>query len=248
MKFRIQIRDIRAVWLSGLILGFTGTASADVIRQTVSYPPDALAGWASIDFDGDGVPELSFEIEALGDESGGVMLLNVHSSLTTEVLLQDWGVLPLQAGDTVSLTPVTGQWEASGLRSTVWFKSFSYSQEQPPPPGQGVGMPGCGDFMGARFLSGTDWHYGWVRFGPLDTSPAPDPGWPSVLEYAYETFPNAPILVPEPSTRALILSGCALFCFYARQKGMVTRSAVMFTSQFKHRWRNSRRHAARHAV
>jgi len=81
-------------------------------------------------------------------------------------------------------------------------------------------MPGYGDFMGARFLSGTDWHYGWVRFGPLDSSPAPEPGWPSVLEYAYETFPNTPILVPEPSAWALILSGCALLWFYVRQKGM----------------------------
>lgn len=220
MKLRIQIQDIRAVWLSGLVLGFTVPASADVIRQTVSYPPDAVAGWASIDFDGDGASELSFEIEALGHESGGVMLLNVHTSQTTEVLLQDWRVLPLQAGDTVSLTPVMGQWEASGLRSSVWSKSFSSFPEPTPPSGQGVGMPGYGDFMGARFLSGTDWHYGWVCFGPLGTSPAPDPGWPSVLVYAYETFPNTPILVPEPSACALILSGCALLWFYVRQKGM----------------------------
>jgi hypothetical protein len=221
MKLRIQIQGIYAVWLSGLVLGFTGAASADVIRQTVIYPPDALAGWASIDFDGDGALDLSFDIEGISWESGGVMLLNVHSSQTTEVLLQDWGVLPLQTGDTVSLTPVMGQWEASGLRSSVWSKSFSSFPEPPPPPsGQGVGMPGYGEFMGARFLSGTDWHYGWVRFGPLDTSPAPDPGWPSVLEYAYETFPNTPILVPEPSACALILSGCALLWFYVRQKGM----------------------------
>ena len=219
MKLRIRIRDIRAVWLSGLILGFTSAASADVIRQTVSYPPEALAGWASIDFNGDGISELSFEMEALGYESGGVFFLNVHTSQATEVLLQDWGVLPLQAGDTVSLTPVMGQWQASGLRSSVWTKSFSSTPEPPPPPGQGVGMPGYGNFMGARFLSGTDWHYGWVRFGPLDTS-APDPDWPSVLEYGYETFPNTPILVPEPSACALILSGCALLCFYVRQKGV----------------------------
>jgi hypothetical protein len=220
MKLRTQIQSICTVWLSGLVLGFTGAASADVIRQTVSYPPDALAGWASIDFDGDGALDLSFDIEGISWGSGGVMLLNVHTSQTTDVLLQDWGVLPLQTGDTVSLTPVMGQWEASGLRSSVWSKSFSSFPEPPPPSGQGVGMPGYGDFMGARFLSGTDWHYGWVRFGPLGTSPAPDPGWPSVLEYAYETFPNTPILVPEPSACALILSGCALLWFYVRQKGM----------------------------
>jgi hypothetical protein len=80
-------------------------------------------------------------------------------------------------------------------------------------------MPGYGDFMGVRFLEGNDWHYAWVRFGSL-TSSTPSPGWPSVLEYGYETFPNTPILVPEPSACALIVSGCALFCFYVRQKGM----------------------------
>jgi hypothetical protein len=220
MKSRIE-KSRQAVCLACLVLGFTVAANADVIHQTVSYPTNVLAGWASIDFNGDGAPELSFEIEALGYESGGVMFLNVHSSQTAEVLLEDWGVLPLQAGDTVSLTPVIGQWQTSGPRNSVWTKSFSSSPEPPPPPlGQGVGMPGFGDFMGVRFLSGTDWHYGWVRFGPLDTSPATDPGWPSMLEYAYETFPNTPVLVPEPSACALILSGCALFCLYVRQKGM----------------------------
>jgi len=80
-------------------------------------------------------------------------------------------------------------------------------------------MPGYGDFMGVRFLVGSDWHYAWVRFGSLDSS-APLPYWPSVLEYGYETFADTPILVPEPSAFALILSGCALFGFFARQKGM----------------------------
>ena len=221
MKLRIQIQDVRrAVWLSCLVLGFTAAASAEVIRQTVIYPPDASAGWPSIDFDGDAAPELSFEFEGLGNEWGGVWFLNVHGSQSTEVLLEGGSVLPLQAEDTVSLTPVLGQWQATWLRNYVWAMGFSSSPEgSPPSPGQGVGMPGYGDFMGVRFLGGSDWHYAWIRFGSLDPA-TPPLGWPSVLEYAYETFPNTPIVVPEPSAYALILSGCALFCFYVRQKGM----------------------------
>ena len=210
----------RAVCLACLILGFTVAASADVIRQTISYPTNVAAAWPSIDFDSDGTPELSFEFYGIGNESGGVGFLDVHGSQSTQVLLQDWRVLPLQLGDTVSLTPVMGQWQTTGLQNSVWTIGFSSSPEEPPPPpGQGVGMPGYGNFMGVRFLGGSDWHYAWVRFGFLDTS-SPPLGWPSVLEYAYETFPNTPIGVPEPSACALILSGCVLLCFYARQKGM----------------------------
>jgi hypothetical protein len=210
----------RAVCLACLILGFSVAASADVIRQTISYPTNVAAAWPSIDFDSDATPELSFEFYAVGNESGGVGFLDVHGSQNTQVLLQDWRVLPLQAGDTVSLTPVMGQWQATGLQNSVWTIGFLSSPEAPPPPpGQGVGMPGYGNFMGVRFLGGSDWHYAWVRFGPIDT-PSPPLGWPSVLEYAYETFPNTSIGVPEPSACALILSGCVLFCCYARQKGM----------------------------
>ena len=80
-------------------------------------------------------------------------------------------------------------------------------------------MPGYGDFMGVRFLGGNDWHYAWVRFGSLASSTL-SLAYPSVLEYGYETFPNTPIVVPEPSAYALILSGCALFGFFPRQTGM----------------------------
>jgi len=213
----------RVAWLLCQVLAFVSTTSGDVIRQTVTFPPGALAGWPSVDFDGDGTHELSFDLYALGHESGGVMFLDVHGSSSTEVLLQDWRVLPLQSGDRVSLTPVVGQWQPTGLQNCVWTLSYTSFPEVPPPtPAQGVGMPGYGDFMGVRFREGSDWHYGWVRFGVLGVSspPLPQPGWPSVLEYAYETLPNTPILVPEPSTCALLLSSCLVIWFYGRSKRM----------------------------
>jgi hypothetical protein len=205
--------------LGCFVLGFAVAASADVIRRTVFYPAGTIAGWSPIDFDSDAALELSFAFYGLGHEAGGVLFLDVHGSLGTEVLLSGGGVLPLQAGDTVSLTPASGQWQATGLQNSVWTMGLSSSPEGSPlSPPQGVGMPGYGDFMGVRFLSGSDWHYSWVRFGLLNASSSP--GWPSALEYAYETFPNTPIVVPEPSTSTLLSSGCFLFWLYGRQKRM----------------------------
>ena len=192
-------------------LSLTPVSLAEVIHQTATYPPGAIAGWPSVDFDGDGTPELSFDFYALGHESGGVMFLVAHASANTEILLQDWRVLPLNWGDTISASS-SGQWRSTGYQTTVWTLSFSTGTPialtniftasgepvptdpppQQPPPGQGVGMPGYGDLFGVRFFSGGNWHYGWVRFGVLGGSFIPS--WPSVLDYAYETNPDTAIL------------------------------------------------------
>jgi len=144
MKVINQHENIGSPWLIALVLASTVAASADVIRQTVSYPPETVAGWANIHFGGDDATGLSFEMAALGFETGGTMFLKVHPSQTTEVLLKDWGVLPLQLGDTVPPAPAIGQWGASGLESFVFSMSYTSSPESPP-PGQGVGMPGYMD-------------------------------------------------------------------------------------------------------
>lgn len=180
------------------------SAGAEVVQRTVPYPPEALAGWAGLDFDADGTNELSFEMLALGHESGGVLFLEVHTAGGTEVLCDRGEVVPLGAGNTVSLTPVLGQWQPAGLGVWVWSQPYSTEPGAPPAPtGRGVGMPGWGDYMGVRFSSGQDWHYGWMRLGMLRSSTPPFP-WPSVLEYAFETLPNTPILVPEPSALGLL--------------------------------------------
>jgi len=202
--------------LLGILAGcFSLTAApvthAEVIYQTTTYPPGALAGWSSIDFNGDGTNELSFDfygITTLAIGSGsGVLYLTVHASPATEVLLQDSRVRPLDWGDPISDVPGPGQWRATGFGNSVWTYSLSASTPisptnvispggeilnpsdlpQQPPPGQGVGMPGYGSFFGVRFQSGGEWLYGWVRLGDLNSSFA---AWPSVLDYAYEADPE----------------------------------------------------------
>jgi hypothetical protein len=205
--------DCRAIlqWIpvAGLLWSFVPALHAEVVYHMVNYPQGVVAGWPNIDFDGDGTAEVSFEHYALGHEWGGVMFLNVHGSETCEVLLDGGGVLPLYAGNAISLTPALGHWQPPGYQSSVWTWSFSFPPPEStnivivrgdpppePPPGRGLGMAGFGDFMGVRFRAGGDWHYAWVRFGMLDDTslPLPNPGWPSVLEYAYERRPGVPIL------------------------------------------------------
>jgi hypothetical protein len=223
MKSRIHDQNVSGTAiLVYLMLAVAVSAKADVVRQSISYPPDAVAGWTSIDFDGDGVFELSFEVSGEFGP-GGVMSLDVFGSASTHVLLQDERVLPLQSGDTVLQSPVNGQWQATGSHNSVWTVSYgSLPEAPPPPPPEGVGMEGYGNYMGVRYVSGSDWHYGWVRFGMLDIAspPLPPPQWPSVLEFACETFPDTAIMVPEPSSLALLIGGGLTIVWRTRKKRM----------------------------
>ena len=203
-------------------LSFVAAARADVVWQTVNYPPNVTEGCSSVDFDGDGTPEVSFSIMGIGSEGWISWELTVSSAPDTELLLDSYYALPMQTGDAVTPRPALGQWQATGLQTYVWILNESSwpadltniivvdpeiivvdpenpTPGDPPAPlvwGQGVGMPGYGDFMGVRFRRGSDWHYAWVRFGSL-----PDPSgltsetlWPCVLEYASERRPGVPIL------------------------------------------------------
>ena len=185
-----------------LLWTFALAVRGDIVYHQVTYPPDVAGGWPSVDFDGDGAPETSFQLEALGFETGGVMFLYADTSPSAEMLIQNGGVLALDAGTAISPSTTAGQWQAGGAQSMVWDLPYSSpflgdtNVVSPAPPAQGVGMPGCGQYMGVRFLIGSDWHYGWVRFGALGntSSPSAAPSWPSVLEYAYERRPGVQIL------------------------------------------------------
>ena len=201
------------LWILAGVLGLTvaSVARAEVIYRTVDYSPEVIAGWSRIDFDGDGTNELSFDFYgittfAIGS-GGGALFLTVHASSTTQVLLQDSWVRPLDWGDPISALSDPGQWWRSSYGSTVWMIPLlpwpprpltnvppgsveTLAQSDPveqPSLGQGVGMPGYGSFFGVRFQSGGEWLYGWVRLGDLNSSFA---AWPSVLDYAYETDPE----------------------------------------------------------
>ena len=110
---------LKMACLCYLILGFQGTLNGIIILQTVSYPPNALAGWRDIDFDGDGGSELSFRVFSISGGGPGTMSLFVQGSENTEIIREGSRVSALDKGDTVSPIPIFGQWQSTSPQSTV---------------------------------------------------------------------------------------------------------------------------------
>jgi hypothetical protein len=179
-------------------------ARGGIVYQTFNYTWNTI--WPTIDFDGDGQPELSFDSYAIGNESGGVIFFTVHSSTNSQLLLEGWRVLPLNWGDTISAVSPTEAWSGTDYGASVWTVPFytswpvvvwtpgegvSTNPPPAPPPGEGVGMSGYGSFLGVRFLLNGGWRYGWVRLGALD---GPVGFCSRILDYAYETDPDSPII------------------------------------------------------
>ncbi|PWU20742.1 MAG: hypothetical protein C5B50_03270 [Verrucomicrobia bacterium] len=199
-------------------------AKAEVMHTVLAYSTTSSTPWPAIDFDGDGTNDIFFKPMVLCIVGWGwsscSYSLNVASDDRTQVLCdtnkQAWELHP---GATISSTPVAGSWRAVPLVTNVWggpgviwgpgsgpftnvvFQASAWFQINSNTVG-GVAAPGGGDYLGVRFLLSSNWHYGWIRFGPIpDPPPSLIPsGCPnvSVLEYAYETQPDTPIVVAPP--------------------------------------------------
>jgi len=94
-----------------------------------------------------------------------------------------------------------------------------------PNPTDGAGDPTWTDgrhhFLGLDKLSGTDHHYGWVELS-LSDSGAPTVGQPwydaTIYGWAYETQPNVPVTIPEPSTAGVLGMIAAGLCLTRRKR------------------------------
>ena len=85
-----------------------------------------------------------------------------------------------------------------------WYQASNESAK-------GLSTPGYGSYMGVKFQIGSDWHYGWLRFGP---GPALQSTFPTLLEFAYETAPNKSIVIG-PQADPLTSSGAVVFALKA---------------------------------
>ena len=192
-------------------------AQAEVVRTLLTFDSNVAASWQPVDFNSDGVTDISFDFYGLTTlDLGGsaTFFLNVVGNGNNQVLGQGNSILPLPAETTISLTPVLGSWQNANSGPNVWTQ-FGSSGEL-----IGMGAPGAGSFMGVKFEIDSDWHYGWIRFGSINNpdSPLPSLAWPSVLEFGYETIAGVPIVTPVPEPQAWQLLGVAFLAIGVSRK------------------------------
>jgi hypothetical protein len=203
MKTQIQLT---VVFVS--ILFMCRLAQAEIVDTVLTFDSDVAASWTPVDFNNDGINDISFNfygLTPLGDSA--TFFLDVVGDGNSQVLVQGNSVLPLDSGTIISQTPIVGSWVDASSGPNVWTQLGSSGQVV------GVGAPDSSDYMGVRFAVGSDWYYGWIRFGPIPNQPSdlPPLSWPSVLEFAYETSPDTPIVVPEPNILSLFAISFLVF-------------------------------------
>ncbi len=182
------------------------TSQAEVVDTFLTFEPNVAASWTPVDFNNDGTNDVSFNLVSISPlGSAATFFLNVVGDGRSQVLAQGSAVSAFASGITISLTPTGGSWTDASSTLNVWTQLGSSGQVA------GVGAPDSGDYLGVRFADGSDWYYGWIRFGLIpNTSPdLPQLPWPSVLEFAYESAPNIAIITPTPEPTTLSLLGVA---------------------------------------
>ncbi len=188
-----------------LVLGAVALLPLPAFAQgTIVYvnPPDVIIGSdsnpKSFDLDGDGMADLVFgkiggQLSAIPARNNQVSATPGEGSLAT----------PIPRGATISAST---SWQGRRIDPLLGdFGSLLTLDYTFPATGPFAGVDG---YLGIRFYSGSNLHYGWIR---LDF----DNGFPNVpqgflTEWAYSSVPGQPITagaVPEPSTVALIALG-----------------------------------------
>jgi hypothetical protein len=200
LNVKVQIQFFLILVISVLLIG--KTVKAEVVDTVLTFNSNSIASWTPVDFNSDGTNDISFNFYGItpnGIGSFATFFLNVDGDGTNQVLAQGSSVVPLNPGTTISLTPISGTWLDVNSGPNVWTQSGLSGQTQ------GVGASGFGNYMGVRFSVGADWYYGWIRFGPIPNESSDASYLPSVLEFAYETMPNTPIVTPVPEPNFLAL-------------------------------------------
>lgn len=200
---KAQLRSI-IVLSTSLYLAALST-NAEVVRTLLTFDSNVVGNWSPVDFNHDGTDDVSFNFYGIGTEESSSFVLEFAGNGNAQVIGQGNSALPLDSGETISLTPVTGEWMNPGLQKYVWITLFDGHVV-------GVGAAGSGDYLGVRFQIDSDWHLGWIRFGQLEnpSSPLPPPNWPSVLEFGYETIAGESIITPVPEPKPWQLMGVLL--------------------------------------
>ncbi|MFD1553388.1 hypothetical protein DNU06_06900 [Putridiphycobacter roseus] len=147
--------------------------SAAIVYTDINDVTLQIGGAIDIDFDGDGLPEFTFEDQGFGGQvEPGVIFNNVNEHFTT-VSLAEWDVI-----------------QGVPLNTTIDMNSNWFDQgDAYVDPGWGTTLfPTTDTYIGASFEVGGNTHYGWI-FVNWDGN-----GTFVIKSYAYETDNNTPIL------------------------------------------------------
>jgi hypothetical protein len=207
-------------------------ANGDIIHRTAARP----GSWEPFDLDANGRLDLQFAVNWMVTAPD---VLSIYFAIEQAGGAAAGNGVLTDANEVPPLPPgfVIGQ-DSQGL---IWDDSF-IARKIPDvsPAGSLLGHPPAPttQFVGIRLRADDGWHYGWVRLAqqywapfdmdhpdwPDDTSSVPyfalprvDTYNPGVIDWAYETTPDTPIIagaVPEPGTIALVVVAIAFSCFF----------------------------------
>jgi hypothetical protein len=226
MSRRLSIGVIWLALVSALMLAVSASA-----QGTISYhqPSAPLAGLVGVTLDLDGNGQIDARFYSASYPPANYYATGASGAGSAELLVTpntgpDGGsyLAALSAGFLIGgPTNTSLLWAAQDAPSS--YGDANVLGAYIPEDANGSLVPvgyfyGTTAFMGIHFQAGSEWHYGWVRVRGGSAGLSDDgqfylnpPGW--ILDWAYETRPDTPILVgaiPEPSAISLSLLGFLL--------------------------------------
>ncbi|MBI1177860.1 hypothetical protein GC207_10540 [bacterium] len=189
-------------------------AAGEVVR--VVPMPAVGPGYDSpnyVDVNGDGTEDFSFDLQALiptdYPTSGISKGLRVGLSSDSSVTGQSYYSAAVGVGEVIGSQLSLGlAWltNAYPIAVSVQYQNYRTGLTR---PWDGVLADPAKPYLGVRFTAEDGTHYGWIRFGFKVGPIGSYPGGPAIIEWAYETQPDTPVVITPPAIPNDSLSSAA---------------------------------------
>ena len=229
---------------AGSALAMAGGAEAAVILSgpqnifVAIAPTSVNSSMTSIDIDGDGVDDLKFAIYASFQPPGSTPYGSYSPGFSSQRIFVEGSTDSNVLQASVALdNSYSGPRKFSAMGSVGSAENWVGSNNQGVfNQGQSVilasNMPSGNwsgtenNTIGFRLKKGSDVHYGWLRVELVDpTTPQGQIGFADglsdqiqIVDWAYESTPNTPIPVPEPSGLAMLAAGATSLAAWRKRR------------------------------